>query len=819
MSTPKQTISELLKNSVEIKVKNGNTKGLFTFYQNNDTGSLQLLVKESQLNKEYIYFSQIADGINDIGVERGYYYASYIFYIKKYFDKLQFIKPNTSFYFDENSKLSKSSDANISDAVLTSSSILAEDKEEEEIRYLINFDNLILSEIFTEIKDAEIENDSKQFYLGDFNKDKSTIESIQTFPENTNIKTKYVFYNPKVKFYGSTEIADSRNVSIKVFHTFMSLPDNDYEPRMNDQRVGYYVTKTNDMTTTTTVNYRDFIHRWRLIKKDPTADLSEPVTPITWWIENSTPLEWRETIKEGVLAWNAAFEKAGFKNAIEVYVQPDGADWNAGDVRYNVLRWASSPTPQYVGYGPSVVNPKTGEIIGADIMLEFQMFRSTNHQNDLYVNENVNDKSHKSCKCSAMKHANEGLQFGNAVLDVTGVSEYELTRLQKEYMKWVVMHEIGHTLGLRHNMKASQLFTPEQLADKDFIKGKSLSGSVMDYMAINLTNDPSKQGQYYSTNIGPYDIWAIQCGYTPFNNESERLALLNKSTLPELAFGTDEDDMGNPGKAIDPRIMTFDLSSDAITYSVNRIKLVNKLMKNIKNKFLINGETYQGLVNAYNRLQVEKTRAGKVISRYIGGVYTERALVGQQGATKPFTPVPLKEQKRAMRALDKYIFSPEAIEIQTNFYNYLANQRRESDFYEKTEDPKIHTTMLAGQLNILEHIIHPNTLQRMLDSELYGNRYKLVTFMNDLNDIMFKEDINGKINSFRRNLQFYYVKNTLIKMVTEISSRSSTSRSIAYYNLNKIKSWLSKYKDSGDLASRAHKKYLKTLISNALKKI
>jgi hypothetical protein len=218
-------------------------------------------------------------------------------------------------------------------------------------------------------------------------------------------------------------------------------------------------------------------------------------------------------------------------------------------------------------------------------------------------------------------------------------------------------------------------------------------------------------------------------------------------------------------------------------------------------------------------LQGEKTQAGKVISRYIGGVYTERALVGQQGATKPFTPVPLKEQKRAMRALDKYIFSPEAIEIQTNFYNYLANQRRESDFYEKTEDPKIHTTMLAGQLNILEHIIHPNTLQRMLDSELYGNRYKLVTFMNDLNDIMFKEDINGKINSFRRNLQFYYVKNTLIKMVTEISSRSSTSRSIAYYNLNKIKSWLSKYKDSGDLASRAHKKYLKTLISNALKKI
>ena len=589
---------------------------------------------------------------------------------------------------------------------------------------------------------------------------------------------------------------------------------------MNDQRVGYYVTKTNDMTTTKPVKYRDFISRWRLIKKDPTAALSEPVTPITWWIENSTPLEWRETIKEGVLAWNFAFEKAGFKNAIEIKEQPDDAEWDAGDVRYNVLRWTSSPNPQFIGYGPRVVNPKTGEIIGADIMLEFKgVFRFTNHQNDLYVNENVNDKSHKSCKCSAMKYANEGLQFGRTVLDVTGASEYELTRLQKEFMKEVVMHEIGHTLGLRHNMKASQLFTPEQLADKDFIEGKSLSGSVMDYMAINLTNDPSKQGQYYSTNIGPYDIWAIQCGYTPFNNESERLALLNKSTQPELAFGTDEDDMRNPGKAIDPRIMSDDLSSDAITYSVNRIKLVNKLMKNIKNKFMVNGETYQGLVNAHSALQGEKNQAGEVISRYIGGVYTERATIGQQGATKPFTPVPLKEQKRAMRALDKYIFSPEAIEIQSNFYNYFAKQRRDSDFDEKTtEDPKIHTTMLASQLNILEHLLHPNTLQRMLDSELYGNRYKLVTFMSDLNDIMFKEDINENINSFRRNLQFYYVK-MLIQMVTETISLSSTSRSIAYYNLNKINFWISKYKDSGDLASRAHKKYLKTLISNALKKI
>ena len=792
------SIADLLNNYDEIKTKD-DTEGLFTFYQNQEDGSLQLLVKKSQLNKEYIYFSQIADGLNELGVGRGQYNDSYIFYIKKYFDKLQFIKPNTSFYFDKNSNLSKSSDANISDAVLASVKILADDENTGE--YLIDFNDLILTETFIDTG------------LEILSSNHSTIESIQSFPKNTNIKTKYVYLNSKNRDF-SIAGADPSVFSIKVFHTFMDVPDNDYEPIINDRRVGYFVTQTNDMTTTKNVN-RDFINRWRLIKNDKNAAISEPVTPITWWIENSTPLEWRDTIKEGVLAWNVAFEKAGFKNAMVVKEQPDDAEWDAGDIRYNVLRWASSLTPQYIGYGPSVVNPKTGEIMGADIMLEFKgMFFNTQQQDELYNKTNVN---HKSCKCSAMNHANEGLQFGRTVLDVTGASEYELTRLQKEFMKQVVMHEIGHTLGLRHNMKASQLFTPDQLADKNFIEGKSLSGSIMDYMAINLTNDRSKQGQYYSTNIGPYDIWAIQFGYTHFNNESERLALLNKSTLPEFAYGTDEHDMRDPGKAIDPRVMSDDLSSDAITYSVNRIKLVNKLIKNIKHKFMVNGEWYQGLVNAYNNLIRQKALAGEIISRYVGGVYVERATIGQEGATKPFTPVPLKEQKRAMRALNKYIFSPQAIEIQNNFYNYFAKEIR--DYDDVSEDPKIHSNFLKYQMRILEHLVHPNTLQRMLDSELYGNKYKLVTFMNDLNDIMFKDDINKNINSFRRNLQLYYVKMFLIPMVTEKNELSSTSRSIVYYNLNKIKFWINKYKDSGDLASRAHKKYLKTLISNALKKI
>ena len=162
------------------------------------------------------------------------------------------------------------------------------------------------------------------------------------------------------------------------------MPDEDYEIRFDDQRVGYFLTQVDNLTDPGTTNYRDLVNRWKLIKKDPSLDISEPIKPITWWIENSTPMEWRETIKEAVLQWNVAFEKAGFKNAIEVKIQPDDADWDAGDIRYNVLRWTSSPNPPFGGYGPSMVNPKTGEIIAADVMLEFVFFTNRVFNDKLY---------------------------------------------------------------------------------------------------------------------------------------------------------------------------------------------------------------------------------------------------------------------------------------------------------------------------------------------------------------------------------------------------------------------------------------------------
>lgn len=821
-----KSIKDLTKSSKKIE-------GLFTIFQDTITGSVNLLIKENQLDKEFIYFSQIADGVADAGKIRGSYQGSSIFYVKKYFNRLEFVAPNTSFYFDKKNAISKSSVANISDAIIAAGKILASDPKTGE--YLIAADGLFLSETFTRIKGPRYPGKSPfAFSLGRFDKTKSKIEEIKNYPENTNVKTEYVYNNPSVLNGGSSAVTDGRNVSIKVFHTFMKMPENDYETRMDDPRVGYFLTQTNNMTSTDVVNYRDFIHRWKLVKKDPNATISDPVTPITWWIENTTPVEFIETIKEGVLAWNVAFEKAGFSNAMVVKVQPDDADWDAGDVRYNVLRWTSSPNPRFGGSGPSFVNPKTGEILGADIMLEYVHFTNRVYYDRVFNNASAlnftaateeeekaafflkNKNNHLFCSKGHLMH--ENTLFGQTVLAASGASDLEMKGLKEQGMKALIMHEIGHTLGLNHNMKASQLFTPEELADADFIKGKALSGSVMDYAAINLTKDKSKQGQYYDMAVGPYDVWAIQFGYTPFKTNSERIALLERSTEPALIFGNDADDMRSPGKGIDPRVMIGDLSNDQIKYSIDRIELSNSMMKDIKTRFINSGESYMQLRQAYYILSGQSATAAGVIARFIGGVYVDRTKPGQIGGTKPYTPVSLKDQKRAMNALNKYVFAPDAFNAPNDLYNYLAAQRRGFNFFSGPEDPKIHEQVLSYQTRVLAHITHPNTLQRISNSELYGNKYKLATFMTDLNNAIFRRDVRGNINSFRQNLQAAYTKG-LIQIITGKSSSRYpiAAKSMAIYNLKNIKSWVSN--GTGNIATKAHKNHLKTLITNVMKEI
>lgn len=802
-------------------------EGLFDIYQDTTNGSAYLQIHKDQLNKEFIYFSHIVDGALSAGHFRGAYGSNEVFTIRKYYNRLELVKENTNFYFDKDNAISKAADANISDAILLSEKILAQDSAKE--NYLIKADGLFLTEKVDLVNFTYMRR--RGFKLGRLSKNKTKYLKLRNYPENTDVVVEYVYDNSMPRGFGGPDVTDSRYVSVKTQHSFIEMPDNDYKARWDDPRIGFFANQVTDMTATDATPFRDMINRWHLVKKDPSAAVSEPVQPIVWWIENTTPVEFRDAIKEGVLAWNSAFEKAGFKNAMQVKVQPDDADWDAGDIRYNVLRWTSSPIPPFGGYGPSFTNPRTGQILGADIMLEYVHFTNRVKYTKLYEGSNAYGDDaeelnaeeaelmeafgHNKHFCSFSNFLQQNRMFGETILRADGSNDLEMTKIKKEAMIELVMHEVGHTLGLMHNMKASQLYSPAQVNDMSLTSKTGLTASVMDYVVINVAKDRSKQGHYYSTAVGPYDDWAIEFGYKPELSESDLQKLASKSASSNLPFGNDADDMRSPGKAIDPRVMVGDLSNDAVSYSTDRMDLVLNMMKTIQQKYYEEGETYQELRTGFGILTGQYFNANTVISRYVGGMYVERAFQGEEGATKPFTPVPADYQKKAMDALAKYAFAPDAFDVPDELYSYLQIQRRGFNLFGGPEDFKIHRVVLNMQRGVLRHLLHPNTQQRIVDTQVYGNEYGIDKMMTDLNDAIFKADALGNVNTYRQNLQLDYTK-MLIDMITgKYSNRyPNHGKSMALYNLKQIQKIASNGR--GDMQTKAHKEHLKLLISKAL---
>lgn len=818
--------------AVSIKAKTKNCEkieGLFTIYRDTTNGKAYILINEKQLGKEFIYFSYAENGLVRTGHFRGAYRDNQVFKVRKHYENIEFVKQNTSFYFDEDNAISKAAEANISQSILVSEKIIAKDTSKGE--YLLDADKIFISEQLSKITPTPLPGPfgARQFKMGRLSKSKSRYSNVRNYPENTDVVVEYVYDNPMPRVWGGNEITDARSVSVKIQHSFLEVPDNNFKARLDDLRVGYFTHQVNDMTSGDPTPYRDVIHRWNLEKKDPSAAVSEPVKPIVWWIENTTPVEYRETIMQAGLMWNKAFEKAGFKNAVVMKIQSDTADWDAGDIRYNVLRWTSSPNPPFGGYGPSFVNPRTGEILGADIMLEYIFITNRLRQEKLfdmaglkgYLTEmDVAHEEQVGHYCEAGHNLHQSTLFGLYGLSSQGASPKDKDEFIKQALHYLILHEMGHTMGLNHNMKASQLHSPDQLADKDRVAKMGLIGSVMDYPTTNFRLNPEQHTQYFTTKPGPYDDWAIEFGYSASleNEIAEKVRLekiLERSTEPELIFGNDADDMRSPGKGIDPRVNVNDLSSDAISYSVERMQLADKILANVKSKYSVKGQSYHELRTAYLVLTGEMATSASTISRYIGGVYVERSVVGQKNAKQPFTPVAYEDQKRAMKALADNIFAADALTAPKDIYSYLQMQRRGFGFFGRSEDPKIHDRVVNIQGLTLMHILHPNVTKRLTDSRLYGNKYSVTEMMGDLDDAIFKADLNGSVNTFRQNIQVWYVER-VIYMVKSKTRYDNMSQSAALASLNSILAKMKSSKTKGDGDTKAHRGHIIFLIEKAL---
>ena len=800
--------------------------GLFTLYRDTVTGKSYMAVREDQLNKEYIYFNHIENAAPGTGYFKGSFGDSKIIRFAKNFEKLDVIQENTDFYFDPNNAISKAKDANINKAILASEKI--EQTSNDKKTYLIDADGIFLSEKFQLIKFPSPPGFPPN-PLGQLSGSKSRVERINNYDKNTEVLVNYVYENNS-PMGGNSAMTDPRNLTITYQHTILEVPSNNYAIRKDDARIGYFSTQVTDMTSFEAAPYRDVIHRWHLEKKDLNAQLSEPVEPITYWIENTTPVEYREVIKDACERWNEAFEMAGFKNAVVCKIQPDDATWDAGDIRYNVIRWTSSSQPPFGGYGPSFVNPRTGQILGADIMLEWVaisnrvkfdgVFSTSAMLTDEKLEMMREHQLRNPMFCSASEMASQQAAFGSTAATVLGVDKVAQMEIVKQMLYRLVLHEVGHTLGLTHNMRASTMQSVADIKNPAKIEKEGLCNSVMEYPAFNYQKDQKQQSLYCDVKVGPYDKWVIEYGYSapssdPLFEELRLRKITDRSVDPKLAYGNDADDMRSSGRGIDPDVNIYDLSSDPVAYAAERCDLVNAILPELVTKFQSTNESYEELLQAYLVATGEYAIQTRVMTRQIGGVHYDRSYFGQATTKLPLTPVEEAKQKAAMTALSKYAFAPDVMSSANGLYNYLLAQRRGFSHFVDNDDPNIHQRILSMQLECLNHLLHPSVMLRIVDSKMYGNTYTLDEVMMDLTNAIFQADAKTAVNTVRQNLQVAYV-NRLIKMLDPQNNQNIVVRSMTLSELKRIDQMMATGANP-DALTKAHRDHIRLVIEQALK--
>ena len=577
--------------------------------------------------------------------------------------------------------------------------------------------------------------------------DKTYLKTVQNFPDNLVITTQFHFAG-KTSVPGVDTLTDDRSIPEQIVYNLFALKETDYKPRSYDDRIGYF---TEDYHTfdedTSDDNARRMIQRWHLVKKDPHAALSEPVRPITFWVDNAAPLRYRTAIQEGILCWNTAFEKVGYKNAVRCEIMPADADWDPADMRHNVVRWMSSP-----GAGYAVAqfrhSPLTGEIVNASISVDASWARFTNlgypttvlngqsadgmapqQYADALMNAKPLASAYSRQACTLGMEMQMTSAFGWDALEMlpegdAGLAPGEKKPSMEEFthrqLVQVVMHEFGHCLGLRHNFKGSTMLSPAQLQDKAMTEKYGIMGSVMDYGGPNLAPLGGHQADYFMGKPGPYDEWAIEYGYRDFGDSAlAEIVGLKAIAARSREFGHDYASDEN-ADTIDPTITRYDLSSDPLAYRVALVEKARRMLGLLEFRQPQPGESYYLLTRKFTRILGQYNSNSIAVARFIGGIITERNHYGDVGGVAPVQPVPFADQRRALKVLCSIVFSDTALRFSPDLLARL--QQNPVPYGPLTagagaQDLSILDTIANVQAAGLYAVLNPGTLGRIETNE------------------------------------------------------------------------------------------------------
>ena len=684
-------------------------KGLITTYSNEDN-KLFFELNESVLNKDLLVVTRYAQLPANYSAYRnaGSKTAEQVVRFVKKGKKIFLIQVSYSNIAEDEDPISLSVKENNFEPILAGFDI----KNKESNRFLVDVSSHFMADSpgFNIIRKGE----KDRYKIGGVDKKRSSIDSANSFPNNTEILHTLTFSVNKAPRSNTT-----KSFSFQINHSFIALPENPMPIRYADERVGWFsINKTNYSSEALKADSYRIVRRWRLEPKDKVAyangELVEPVKPIVYYLDPATPMKWRKYFKMGIEDWNSAFEKAGFKNAILAKDPPskeEDTDFNPEDIRYSTVRYVASTTRNATG--PSVADPRTGEILESDIIWYHNHLRS-------YRNRYLLETGAANPKARTLDTPEE--EIG-------------------EMMRRVISHEIGHALGLPHNMKASSAYPVDSLRSGKFTQKYGIATTIMDYARYNYIAQPGDKNIRFIRQLGPYDDYAIEWGYRYFGQSPEEekrtlLAMVDEKSLdPLYMFG---------GRGNDPNAQTENIGDDPVkasSYGLDNLKIV---AKNLKDWTKSPNKNYDDLKELYGELVGVYRRYIYHVHSVIGGV-NETLHTSKQAEVHTYVNVPKGKQLEAMRFLKQHLWTTQ---------NWLLNSNIISEF--NSDGALIKMQNL--QRSALSRLLATKDLNRMLSTEstLLGEGLSPFEMMN----VLYKDIIITPPNMdlSQKTLQLHFAK-------------------------------------------------------------
>lgn len=649
-------------------------------------------------------------------------------------------------------------------------------------------------------------------------REKTFVREVKNFPDNAYISSTYNF----VGRGGGGGLADllsppamtqpdQRSIALNLNYNLFALPtENGYMPRMYDRRVGYFTSAFQDFSNDIARDQtKQFIQRWHLVKKDPSAAKSDPVQPIVFYIDNAIPTEYREAVGKGLLVWNKAFEEIGFTNAVVVKQMPDDADFDHADMRYNVVRWVTSNDSAYM-VAHFRTNPLTGQILNASITADANFARHLANAEYAKLEKagikgwlaNASKPTLHNCthpgQCNYRSEFMAQARIGLLSLRLTGLPG-QMTENQylNDALTHVVAHEFGHILGLRHNFIASTEYTMAQLSDAALMRNRDNAASVMDYTPFNIGALKKPGVKFYTSGPGTYDMFAIKYGYmltqkTTEAEVAELARLASQTNTPGLAYQSDE-----LADQLDPYITRFDMSKEPVQYWSRYGTLARYLLMNLDKTTPRPGQSFYVFTSDFEQLVSQYAQSSLQISRYIGGVRLNANFKGDPNQKPTFQPVTAADQRVALNHLNQFVFSPTAFEFPKRYYKYFTNNPNVpiEELSLQMETFPIRDQFAAIQSTLLNRVFSSSVLTSIANQEFKaekpGESLTIAEVFKSVGPQIWAELGNGKETpALRRQLQVAHLDKMLTFALRPGSGVPADVKTLAWNELARLRTAL-----------------------------